>query len=84
MLTFFPYSIKIPFTKTSALHYSSPTIPTQPASPTMMTPAPGPSDKSVQVTSTLFLNAAQAATVKADMLVILAIGDDLEEYHWEL
>jgi hypothetical protein len=53
----------------------------QPASPMMMTPASGPSDKFVRVTSTVFLNAAQAAAVKADTLVILKIDDDIEEYH---
>jgi hypothetical protein len=55
----------------------------QPALPTMMTPTSGPSDKLVQITSTLFLNAAQAATVKADILAILNIDDNIKEYHRE-
>jgi hypothetical protein len=50
----------------------------------MMTPASGPSDKLVQVTSALFLNATQAATVKADILAILKIDDDIEQYRGEL
>jgi hypothetical protein len=56
----------------------------QPASPTMTTPASGPSDKLVRITSALFLNAASAATVKADSLAILKIDNDIEEYRWEL
>jgi hypothetical protein len=49
-----------------------------------MTPASGPSDKLVQITSALFLNTAQAATVKVDISAILKIDDDIQEYHWEL
>jgi hypothetical protein len=56
----------------------------QPGSPTMITPAAGPSDKLAWITSTLFLNAGQAATVKVDALAILTIDEDIEEYHREL
>jgi hypothetical protein len=56
----------------------------QAASPTMMTPASGPSDTLPQITCALFLNAAQAAAIKADPLVTLTIDEDIEEYHREL
>jgi hypothetical protein len=56
----------------------------QPASTTMMTPASGPSDKLARITSTLFLNAAQAAAVKADPSAILTIDEDIAEYRREL
>jgi hypothetical protein len=56
-------------------------IPIQPASPTMMTPASGPSDKLARITSALFLNTAQAATVIVDPSAILTIDEDIEEYH---
>jgi hypothetical protein len=46
----------------------------------MMTPVCGPSDELVQVISTLFLNAAKAATLKADTSAILNIHDNIEEY----
>jgi hypothetical protein len=59
-------------------------MPTQPASPTMTNPAVGPSDKLVRITYALFLNATQAATVKADTSAILTIDDNIEEYHREL
>jgi phage major head subunit gpT-like protein len=49
-----------------------------------MTAPPSLSDKLVPITSTLFLNAAQVATVKVDISVILIIDDDIEEYCWEL
>jgi hypothetical protein len=54
------------------------------ASTTMMTPASGLSDKLARITSTLFLDATQAATVKADPLAILTIDKDIAEYHREL
>jgi hypothetical protein len=50
----------------------------------MTTPASGPSDKLAQITSALFLDAAQAATVKADPSAILTIDEDIAEYHREL
>jgi hypothetical protein len=50
----------------------------------MMTPVSGPSDKLAQITSTLFLNTAQAAAVKGDPSVMLTIHEDIEEYHREL
>jgi hypothetical protein len=56
-------------------------IPMQPTSPTIMTPACGPSDKLAQIASALFLNAAPAATVIADPSAILTIDEDIEEYH---
>jgi hypothetical protein len=56
----------------------------QPASPTMMTPASGPSAKLGRITSALFLNATQVATVKADPSVILTIDEDITEYCQEL
>jgi hypothetical protein len=56
----------------------------QPASTTIMTPASGPSNKLAQITSALFLDAAQAATMKADPLAILTIDEDIAEYHQEL
>jgi hypothetical protein len=49
-----------------------------------MTPPSGPSDKLARITSALFLNATQAATVKVDPLVILTIDEDIEEYRREL
>jgi hypothetical protein len=58
--------------------------PMQPASPTMTTPASGPSDKLARITSTLFLDAAQAAAVKADPSAILTIDEDIAEYYQEL
>jgi hypothetical protein len=56
----------------------------QPASPSMTTPASGPSNKLARITSTLFLNAAQAAAITADPSAILTIDKDIEEYHQEL
>jgi hypothetical protein len=56
----------------------------QPASPMMMTPASGPSDKLARVTSTLFLNAAQVATMKVDTSAILKLDDNIKEYHHKL
>jgi hypothetical protein len=58
----------------------------QPVSPTMMTAAPGLSDKLVQITCTLFINGAQLATVKVDTSVIIAIDNEIEEYpqEWQL
>jgi hypothetical protein len=50
----------------------------------MTTPTLGPSDKLAQITSNLFLNAAQAAAMKRDPSAILTIDDDVEEYHTEL
>jgi hypothetical protein len=50
----------------------------------MMTPASGLCDTLAQITSTLFLNATQVATIKADLLVILTIDEDIEEYYWKL
>jgi hypothetical protein len=59
-------------------------IPTQPASTIMMTPSSGLSDKLARITSTLFLNTTQAATMKVDPSVILTIDKDITEYHQEL
>jgi hypothetical protein len=59
-------------------------IPMQPTSPMMMTPASSPCNKLVCITSTLFLNAAQAATIKADPSAILTIDKDIKEDHQEL
>jgi hypothetical protein len=56
----------------------------QPASPMMMIPTSGPSDKLARITSALFLNAAQVAAVKADPSGILTIDEDIEEYRWQL
>jgi hypothetical protein len=50
----------------------------------MMSPASGPSDKLARITSALFLNATQVATVIVDPLAILTIDEDIEEYHREL
>jgi hypothetical protein len=50
----------------------------------MMTPASGPSAKLAQITSALFLDAAQAAAIKADPSAILTIDKDIAEYHREL
>jgi hypothetical protein len=47
----------------------------------MMTPASGLCDKLAQITSALFLDTAQAATMKADPSVILTIDEDITEYH---
>jgi hypothetical protein len=47
----------------------------------MMTPTSGPSDKLAHITSALFLNATQAATMTADPLAILTIDKDIEEYY---
>jgi hypothetical protein len=56
----------------------------QPASTTMTTPASGLSDKLAWITSTLFLNTAQGAAIKADPSAILTIDEDITEYHREL
>jgi hypothetical protein len=56
----------------------------QPASPTMTTPASGPSDKLAQITSALFVDAAQVAGMKADPSAILTIDKDIAEYYREL
>jgi hypothetical protein len=58
--------------------------PTQPASPTMMTPASGPSDKLAWITSAVFLDATQVAAMKADPSAILTIDEDIAEYRREL
>jgi hypothetical protein len=50
----------------------------------MTTPASGPSDKLARITSALFVNAAQVATVKAEPSAILTIDKDIEDYHREL
>jgi hypothetical protein len=50
----------------------------------MPTPASGPSDKLAWITSTLFLDAAQAAAMKADPSAILTIDEDIAEYRREL
>jgi hypothetical protein len=50
----------------------------------MTTPASGPSDTLARITSALFLDAAQAATVKADPSAILTIDEDIAEYRREL
>jgi hypothetical protein len=84
MLTVSPHSNKNISMKTSSSHHSSPTIPMQPPSPTMMTPASGPSDQLARITSALFLNATQVVAVKADPSAILTIDEDIEEYHREL
>jgi hypothetical protein len=44
----------------------------------------GPSDKLARITSAPFLDAAQAAAVKADPSAILTIDEDIAEYHQEL
>jgi hypothetical protein len=84
MLTFSPHLNITLSMKTSSSHYSLPTILMQPALPTIITPTSGPSDKLAQITSTLFLNTTEVATIKADPLVILTINEDIKEYHWEL
>jgi hypothetical protein len=56
----------------------------QPTLPTMITPTSGPSDKLGQITSTVFLNAGQVAAMKVDLLAILTIDEDIEEYRQEL
>jgi hypothetical protein len=55
-------------------------IPTQPASPMLTTPTPGPSDKLVQITTALFLKPTEVAAGKAGMLSIIIIDDNIEEY----
>jgi hypothetical protein len=50
----------------------------------MTTPASGLSDKLARITSALCLDAAQAATVKADPSAILTIDEDIAEYRREL
>jgi hypothetical protein len=50
----------------------------------MMTPASSLSDKLARITSALFLDTAQAATVKVDPSAILTIDEDIAEYHREL
>jgi hypothetical protein len=50
----------------------------------MTTPASGLCDKLVPITSALCLNSAEVATVEVDILAILEIDDDIEEYHREL
>jgi hypothetical protein len=50
----------------------------------MMTPVCGPSDELVRVTSTLFLNATKAATLKVDTSAILNIHDNIKEYCHQL
>jgi hypothetical protein len=50
----------------------------------MMTPISGLSNKPPQITSTLFLNTAQVAAIKADLSVMLTIDEDIEEYYREL
>jgi hypothetical protein len=50
----------------------------------MTTPTSGPSDKLARITYALFLDAAQAAAVKADPSAILTIDEDIAEYHREL
>jgi hypothetical protein len=47
----------------------------------IMTPTSGSSDKLAQITSALFLDTAQAATVKADPSAIQTIDKDIVEYH---
>jgi hypothetical protein len=56
----------------------------QPASGMMTTPTSGPSNKLARITSALFLNTTQAATMIADLSAILTIDDDIEEYCREL
>jgi hypothetical protein len=56
----------------------------QPASPTMMPPASGPSDKLARITYALFLDTTQVATVKVDPSVILTIDEDIKEYRQQL
>jgi hypothetical protein len=56
----------------------------QPASPTTTTPASGPSDNLARITCALFLDATQAAAVKADPSAILTIDEDIAEYRREL
>jgi hypothetical protein len=50
----------------------------------MTTPTSGPSDKLAPITSTLFLDAAQVAAMKADPSAILTIDKDIAEYCREL
>jgi hypothetical protein len=49
-----------------------------------MTPSSGLCYKLGWITSALFLNTAQAATIKADLSVILTIDKDIEEYYCKL
>jgi hypothetical protein len=44
----------------------------------IITPTSSPSNKLAQITSSLFLNAAQVAVVKVDTLVIIIIDDHIE------
>jgi hypothetical protein len=50
----------------------------------VMTPASGLPDTLPRITSAPFLNATQAASMKADLLVILTINEDTKEYYQEL
>jgi hypothetical protein len=50
----------------------------------MMTPASGPSNELAQITSAVFLDATQAATMKVGLLAILTIDKDIAEYCQEL
>jgi hypothetical protein len=50
----------------------------------VMTPASGLPDTLPRITSAPFLNATQAASMKADLLVILTINEDIKEYYQEL
>jgi hypothetical protein len=50
----------------------------------MTTPAYGLSDILARITSTLCLDADEAAAVKADPSAILTIDEDITEYHQEL
>jgi hypothetical protein len=59
-------------------------IPMQPTSTTIITPASGLYNKLAQITSALFLNTTQAATMKVDLLAILIIDKDIVEYYQEL
>jgi hypothetical protein len=56
----------------------------QPISTMMTSPASGLSNKLARITYALFLNATQAAAMKADLSAILTIDDDIAEYHREL
>jgi hypothetical protein len=50
----------------------------------MITPTSGLSNNVAQITSTLFLDATQAAAMKVDPSAILTIDEDIAEYHQEL
>jgi hypothetical protein len=84
MPIFPPYLNKTLSTKTSSLYYSSPKIPMQPILPTIITPGSGPFHKLAWITSALFLNTTQVATVKAGPSVILTIDKDIKEYYYKL